>query len=172
MEDSTTNHTTTTETRSPGNRKMMDVSRLCCFDDPPTIVSHPFRLDYDDNTYYENDGYDDQTYADSRYGEYGEGDAYTQDDYTQGQYGDDGYYDEGYYDNQYPDDGTYDQDYHDQGQAADDQWSSNDGDETYDGSNASNYYRSDPAQNARMSAEEREYVGADSDNRSTMEDLD
>lgn len=126
---------------------------------------------FDDTTYYENDGYDgydDQTYADSRYGEYTEGDAYTQgDDYTQGQYDDGGYYDEDYYDNQYPDDGTYDQDYQEQDQATDDQWSSG---ETYDGSGGTDFYHSDS--NAGMSAEEREYMGVDSDTRSTMEDLD
>jgi len=135
---------------------------------------------FDDSTYYENDGYDgydDQTYTDSRYGEYAEGDAYSQDDYTQGQYDDGGYYDEEYYDNQYPDDGTYDQDYQeqdyqDEGHSADDQWSSTDGDETYDGSSGNDFYSDPSSSNAGMSAEEREYMGVDSDTRSTMEDLD
>lgn len=171
MEDSIMNHTTITETRSPGNQKMIHVRRRFCFVDPRTIVSLLILSDFDDTTYYENDGYDgydDQTYADSRYGEYTEGDAYTQgDDYTQGQYDDGGYYDEDYYDNQYPDDGTYDQDYQEQDQATDDQWSSG---ETYDGSGGTDFCHSDS--NAGMSAEEREYMGVDSDTRSTMEDLD
>jgi len=114
---------------------------------------------YDDSTY---GGYDEnQDYDNRSYDEYG--DDYTQDDYTQDEYTQ--YDDDGYTQDDYTQD-----DYTQQDDYGDDNY---DGDETHDGSSGNNFYDSNPSDsNARMSAEEREYLGVDSDARSTMEDLD
>jgi len=129
---------------------------------------------YDDSTYdgYEDQSYDDQTAANSKYDEYNEdqnggegydGETYQEDDYTQDQDGDEQYYDDQYYDDQ--NSAAYDDATNGQSQVGDD--------ETFDGSTGNNFYNSNPNEShARMSAEEREYLGVDSDERSTMEDLD
>ncbi|KAL3938672.1 MAG: hypothetical protein SGBAC_006463 [Bacillariaceae sp.] len=107
---------------------------------------------YDDSTY---GGYDEnQDYDNRSYDEYG--DDYTQDDYTQDEYTQ--YDDDGYTQNDYTQD-----DYTQQDDYGDDYY---DGDETHDGSRDDNFYDSNPTDSkARMSAEEREYLGVDSDTR-------
>jgi len=136
--------------------------------DDSTYGGYDDNQDYDNRTYdeYGNDEYgDDYTQDDYTQGQ----EQYSQDDYTQGQYGDDTYTQDDYTQGQYGDE-QYSQDDYTQDQYGDDYY---DGDETYDGSSGNNFYQSDPSDsNARMSAEEREYLGVDSDTRSTMEDLD